>query len=199
MNKDLLIIFIKNPILGKVKSRLAATVGPEKALAIYHQLLHRTQKVTQNLPVDKALYYADFIPEKDSWDTAVYTKYLQVTGDLGQRMEQAFQQGFSDNYNRICIIGSDCFELSSEIIQQAFRRLEDKDVVIGPAEDGGYYLLGLTQHQPFLFQNKHWSTESVLLDTLQDVKAKNLSVTLLPTLTDVDEEKDLVTMQFVKS
>lgn len=195
MSKDLLIIFVKNPILGKVKTRLAATIGPEKALAIYHLLLHRTQAITHKLTCDKALYYADFIPAADNWDQVIYTKYLQSHGDLGERMEKAFQNGFAQHYNRICIIGSDCYELTSEIIQQAFRKLEENEVILGPSEDGGYYLLGLTNHQPFLFRNKLWSTETVLLETLRDVKAKGLSVALLPTLTDVDEEKDLSTMR----
>ncbi|GEO06770.1 hypothetical protein AAE02nite_44340 [Adhaeribacter aerolatus] len=198
MSKNLLIIFVKNPVIGKVKTRLAATIGPEKALAIYQQLLAHTREITYDLSCDKALYYADFLPAEDDWDSTVYTKYLQVDGDLGDRMSQAFQDGFTRQYNRICIIGSDCFELNAAIIQQAFQKLEAHDAVIGPSADGGYYLLGLTQPQPALFLNKHWSTDTVLRDTLWDLKAKGLTVTLLPTLTDVDEEKDLTTMLQVK-
>jgi uncharacterized protein len=189
--KELLIIFIKNPELGKVKTRLAATLGPEKALIIYNQLLSHTRKITEKLPLPQALYYSDFIPAKDSWDSQVFRKQVQSGSNLGERMLRAFQEGFNEGYNRICIIGSDCFELTSEIILNAFKKLEEHDVVIGPAEDGGYYLLGMQELQPYLFANKSWSTEAVLQQTLDEIKLKGLSVALLPTLTDVDEEKDL--------
>jgi uncharacterized protein len=189
--KELLIIFIKNPELGKVKTRLAATLGPEKALIIYNQLLSHTRKITEKLPLPQALYYSDFIPAKDSWDSQVFRKQVQSGSNLGERMLRAFQEGFNQGYNRICIIGSDCFELTSEIILNAFKKLEEHDVVIGPAEDGGYYLLGMQELQPYLFANKSWSTEAVLQQTLDEIKLKGLSVALLPTLTDVDEEKDL--------
>ena len=189
--KELLIIFIKNPELGKVKTRLAATLGPEKALIIYNQLLSHTRKITEKLPLPQALYYSDFIPAKDSWDSQVFRKQVQSGSNLGDRMLRAFQEGFNEGYNRICIIGSDCFELTSEIVLNAFKKLEEHDVVIGPAEDGGYYLLGMQELQPYLFANKSWSTEAVLQQTLDEIKLKGLSVALLPTLTDVDEEKDL--------
>jgi uncharacterized protein len=189
--KELLIIFIKNPELGKVKTRLAATLGPEKALIIYNQLLSHTREITEKLPLPQALYYSDFIPAKDSWDSQVFRKQVQSGSNLGDRMLRAFQEGFNEGYNRICIIGSDCFELTSEIILNAFKKLEEHDVVIGPAEDGGYYLLGMQELQPYLFANKSWSTEAVLQQTLDEIKLKGLSVALLPTLTDVDEEKDL--------
>jgi rSAM/selenodomain-associated transferase 1 len=195
MNKDLLIIFVRNPILGKVKTRLAATVGPEKALAVYRELLDRTRAVTINLNCDKALFYDGYIPAVDNWDSSVFAKHIQTGNILGERMQQAFQTGFANQYNRICIIGSDCYELTTKIIQQAFRALEKNEVVIGPSADGGYYLLGMTKPLPFLFIDKSWSTDSVLRQTLLDIKERGLSVALLPTLTDVDEEKDLPTMR----
>lgn len=194
MNNYSLIIFVKNPVLGKVKTRLAATIGAEKALGIYRQLLTRTQTITQSLPWTKALYYADFIPEHDQWDAAAYTKHLQSGPDLGTRMENAFAAGFAQRYQRICIIGSDCFQLTTAIIQEAFATLAHKDVVIGPAQDGGYYLLGMREPHPFLFKGITWSTASVLAETLQHAAANHLSVGLLPTLSDVDEEKDLITL-----
>ena len=191
MNKNSLIIFIKNPELGKAKTRIAATLGPGKALAIYKQLLTRTREITQDLPISLALYYSDFIPAADEWENHLYRKYRQTGFDLGERMQHAFQEQFNLGYNRVCIIGSDCYELTSEIILLAFKKLEIHDVVIGPAEDGGYYLLGLNEWQTFLFEGKTWSTDSVLQETLGDIKEKGITVSLLPTLTDVDEEKDL--------
>ncbi|MDB5263841.1 MAG: glycosyltransferase [Adhaeribacter sp.] len=191
MTKELLIIFIKNPVLGKAKTRLAATLGSEKALAIYHQLIIKTREITQNLPLSLALYYSDFIPDADDWDNPVYRKQVQSGADLGARMQQAFRDEFERGYNRICIIGSDCFELTSEIIINAFVKLEAQEVVLGPAQDGGYYLLGMQKLWPFLFNGKSWSTELVLKQTLADIQQQGLSVALLPLLTDIDEEKDL--------
>ena len=191
MQKELLLIFIKNPESGKAKSRLAATLGPVKALKIYKQLLYHTRKITEKLPVALALYYSDFIPVVDEWDNGLYIKQVQSGADLGEKMRRAFQEQFAQGYNRICIIGSDCFELTSDILLEAFAKLEEHDVVIGPAADGGYYLLGMKELQPNLFQGKSWSTDSVLQETLADIKQSGLSVALLPTLTDVDEEKDL--------
>ncbi|MBK0402441.1 TIGR04282 family arsenosugar biosynthesis glycosyltransferase [Adhaeribacter sp. BT258] len=186
-----LIIFIRNPELGKVKTRLAATVGNENALRIYEELLRFTQEITENLPVRKMLFYADKIAENDTWPTAVFEKFLQPPGDLGQKMEAAFGQAFSEGAKQVMIIGSDCYELSEGIINEAFEQLEKHDAVIGPAADGGYYLLGFSRLNPGVFQHKNWSTASVFQDTVQDLEKENFSYFVLPVLNDVDEEKDL--------
>ncbi|QNF35140.1 TIGR04282 family arsenosugar biosynthesis glycosyltransferase [Adhaeribacter swui] len=194
MNKKLLLIFVKNAVLGKVKSRLAATLGSEKALEIYQLLLQKTFEVTVALPVTKAVYYSDYVTE-DLFKPPYYEKYIQSEGDLGERMQNAFAQAFAAGYEQVCIIGSDCFELTESIIEQAFEKLAQNDVVIGPAVDGGYYLLGLKSMQESFFKNKNWSTDTVLEDTLNNVKTAGQTVALLPQLTDIDEEKDLVTIR----
>lgn len=194
MTKQLLIIFVKNAVAGKVKTRLAATIGPEKALAVYQILLQRTHDITISLPMAKAVYYSDFVAD-DNWNPLFYERRVQMGPDLGERMYRAFADGFAAGYEHICIIGSDCYELTREIIRQAFEKLEANDVVIGPAEDGGYYLLGLKCLNEALFTGKTWSTSSVLLDTLNNIKEAGQSVALLPELTDVDEEKDLRTIR----
>ena len=190
MSKKLLLIFVKNVVLGKVKTRLAATIGPEKALNIYQLLLKRTYEVTVALSVSKAVYYSDYTVE-DIFKPPYYEKHIQRGQDLGARMQHAFEQAFATGFDQVCIIGSDCYELTEDIIGQAFEKLARNDVVIGPAEDGGYYLLGMKKLHPALFTNKNWSTDSVLPDTLNNIKADGQSVALLPQLTDVDEEKDL--------
>ncbi|WP_026464674.1 TIGR04282 family arsenosugar biosynthesis glycosyltransferase [Adhaeribacter aquaticus] len=197
MTKNLLIIFVKNPELGKVKTRLAATVGNIEALRIYQLLLDRTRNITADLACDKIVYYAGFIPELDSWDKEIYQKTVQEGADLGIRMLHAFEQGFQAGYTRICIIGSDCYELTPSILDQAFEELQTKEVVIGPSTDGGYYLLGMNSLQPELFQNKNWSTATVLPETLETLQEKALAYGLLPVLTDIDEEKDLHTLNVV--
>lgn len=187
----LLIIFYRNPIAGKVKTRLAATVGDQKALEIYRKLALHTKEVTENLPFDKIVFYSESIDLKDMWPNASYSKSLQRGDDLGERMEKAFAAGFETGYASICIIGTDCYELTAECIRQAFTALESADAVIGPAHDGGYYLLGLKKPNPQIFQNKHWSTDRVYNDTVRDLESLGLRYVTLPKLKDVDTEDDL--------
>ena len=192
MNHDsLLMIFARNPELGKVKKRLAKTIGNEQALMIYVKLLEHTHAIADKVFADKAVFYSDRVQEFDILDYYKFPKFLQKGNALGERMERAFGQAFAQQYDKVVIIGSDCIELSSEIIEDALKALDDHNVVIGPAHDGGYYLLGMDRHYPHLFKNKMWSTEDVFLDTLLDIKKLKLSYSLLPTLNDVDEEKDL--------
>lgn len=191
MNKELLIIFYRNPELGKVKTRLAASIGDEKALAIYLKLSAHTRDVTENLTMDKALYYSDFTDREDNWSLTHFKKEIQTGRDLGERMRNAFASGFEQGYQKIVIIGTDCFELTPEIIKQSFERLDHHDTVIGPALDGGYYLLGMKKLIPEVFRNKAWSTESVCTETMKDFERLNLGYSLSPPLRDVDEVKDL--------
>ena len=191
MTDRLLIIFVKNPELGKVKSRLAATIGAQEALRVYNKLLDHTIAITKNLPVTKVVYYSEFIDTDDKWDGTLFKKQMQSKGDLGARMADAFQWGFHNGYKQVCIIGSDCFELTPETIMQTFRSLENHQVVIGPAEDGGYYLLGMNQFFERLFKNKRWSTDSVMADTVSDLKELGVDFSRLEMLKDVDIEQDL--------
>jgi uncharacterized protein len=187
-----LLIFYRNPQIGKVKTRLAKTVGDEKALAIYLHLATHTRAITQELECDKIVYYSDFVDTEDAWQNSSFEKKIQKKGkDLGEKMMDAFAKAFNTGYSSVCIIGTDCYELSSEIIDQAFQQLKTHDAVIGPAKDGGYYLLGMNKLISQLFQNKTWSTSSVANDTMNDFKRLGLSFAMLPSLTDVDEEKDL--------
>jgi len=191
----LLMIFVKNPELGKVKTRLAQSIGDEKALAVYNNLLNKTGKVSSTVRSDKAVFYSEFVDDDDFWNNYLYQKYIQEGDDLGDKMKNAFSLAFERGYNQVVIIGSDCPELTTAIIEQAFESLDEKDVTIGPALDGGYYLLGMSQLHKELFLNKQWSSENVLLDTLLDLKAKNISYELLETLSDVDYEADLASLK----
>lgn len=189
--ESLLIIFYKNPELGKVKTRLASSIGDAKAFSIYLLLAEHTRRITEHLGVHKVVFYSDYIDADDSWANNVYQKRLQLGMDLGERMANAFKFGFREGYKSICIIGTDCFELTGSIIGEAFRKLLTHDIVIGPANDGGYYLLGMNYLCHKLFENKKWSSNSVLADTLADTRMLGLTSWQLETLTDVDEEKDL--------
>lgn len=193
---NLLIIFVKNAIPGKVKTRLAKTMGEQKAMEVYQQLLKYTHQATHKLPMDKAVYYSDSIETGDIWDTGDYKKLVQEGSDLGKRMLNAFKAGFSKNYKKIIIIGSDCPEITSKIITEAFDALPQNNFVIGPTHDGGYYLLGMASLYAVLFKNKRWSSDEVLHDTLVDIRNMNGSYKLLKELTDIDREDDLLQVDF---
>ncbi|SEK80526.1 hypothetical protein SAMN04488008_102200 [Maribacter orientalis] len=188
-SNNLLLIFTRNPELGKGKRRLADTVGDESALKIYQFLLNHTVKITCNLYAEKIVYYSEEIWENDIWDNKRFGKKLQTGINLGARMANAFQEGFQNEFQKIIIIGSDMFDLSQEDIEQAFKALESNDFVVGPAEDGGYYLLGMKNYMPELFNNKDWGTETVLKDTLAHLKDKKIA--LLETRNDVDYYEDI--------
>lgn len=188
-----MIIFARNPVLGNVKTRLAQTIGDSKALEIYKKLLAHTAAITSNATYDKFVFYADSIQDSDSWDNKFYEKRLQRGNDLGDRMRYAFQELLSCGYGYVLIIGTDCYELTAEIIESGFRQLQDADAVIGPCQDGGYYLLGMKRLHESLFKNKSWSTASVCMDTVRDLQLAGLSYFLLPTLNDIDVEADLTT------
>ncbi len=189
MNKDLLLIFTRNPELGKVKTRLAAKVGDMAALDIYKFLLGHTRDITKNIRCTKHVYYTECIWENDLWDTALYGKRKQQGNDLGECMQHAFEAGFHEGFKNIIIIGSDMYDLNSDEIEDAFQKLRNNDFVIGPAEDGGYYLLGMKQLEPVLFSNKKWGKDTVLEDTLANLEGKKLYV--LAVKNDVDYFEDI--------
>lgn len=183
-------IFVRKPEWGKVKTRLAAAVGNDAALTIYQKLLQHTHSVTSVLKCDKYVYYAESGGENDPWQQG-YEKKLQVSGDLGERMKAAFAELFEKGYQKICIIGSDCFELTTALVETAFLQLNNHDVVIGPALDGGYYGLGMKDSLKDLFAGINWSTEQVLTQTKALVERQALSYWQLPVLPDVDTLADV--------
>jgi|SRR5690606_3188385 len=185
----LLIIFTRNPDLGKVKTRLAKRIGPEKALEVYQILLEKTARVTTAVSTDKWVYYTPMILEKDLWDTAYFDKKVQQGKDLGESMRNAFMDGFNAYYKRVVLIGSDLYQLASSDLVMAFEKLINHEVVFGPATDGGYYLIGLRRTFPDIFENKDWGENTVLRDTLQHFKSHD--VALLNQYNDIDIYDDL--------
>ncbi|MDB5271385.1 MAG: hypothetical protein JWP58_4425 [Hymenobacter sp.] len=190
-----LLVFARVPALGRVKSRLAAGVGEPAALAIYHELLAITHAAVVAAGVPATVWLADTAgptpTASEAREWAAHHAKCQPEGDLGTRMAAAFGAAFEAGAGRVSIIGTDCPGLRALHLSQAFALLETNDLVLGPATDGGYYLLGLRRPQPELFQNKAWSTDSVLADTLADAGRLGLRVALLPTLRDVDDADDL--------
>nr|WP_299339570.1 TIGR04282 family arsenosugar biosynthesis glycosyltransferase [Allomuricauda sp.] len=186
---NLLLIFTRNPELGKCKTRLASKIGDKAALEVYKFLLEHTVSFTKGLDIQKQVYYSEAIWGNDIWDNSVFQKRLQKGPDLGQKMLNAFSKGFASGFKKIVIIGSDMYDLSQSDLEEAYRVLDDNDFVIGPAEDGGYYLLGMTQLNPNLFENKSWGQDTVLRDTLNDLQQSD--VFLLQEKNDVDRYEDI--------
>ena len=186
-----LVIFVRNPISGQVKTRLAKDIGDERALEIYLQLLQHTLKITRGLSFRKFVYYADEVSDYDLWSVPGYTKRKQNGVDLGERMLNSFKELFNQGFTRIIIIGSDCLQLKTETIEEAVAVLESNSAVIGPARDGGYYLLGLTELYPDLFINKPWSTDQVFAKTIDDFNKQGISYAMLEELSDIDDITDL--------
>lgn len=188
VKKPLLLVFCKNPRLGKVKTRLAVSIGAEKALCVYKALLTKTAQVLSQLTLDIHLYYSEEIVTNDCFSDIVTEKKLQKGDDLGQRMANAFQEGFQ-SYDAIVIIGTDLWTLEQGDIINAFSALEKNQTVIGPSSDGGYYLLGLADFIPHLFEDKDWGSATVLGQTLENLNQND--VQLLTIKNDVDTYSDL--------
>ena len=184
-----LIIFVKNPLPGRVKTRLAATMGDDKALRVYLALLDRIRQVTMHLPYKKYLYYSDFMEELDEWPTAHYAKKVQHPGDLGERMSRAFAEVLPTCGSAV-IVGSDVPGITGGIIGEAFDKLTDCDFSIGGTEDGGYYLLGMSAYEPAVFQGVEWSTPEVFRQTMGIMEGLGKTCYQLPILPDIDHEED---------
>ena len=187
---SVLLIFIKNPRLGRVKTRLAQTVGDAEALRIYHLLLEKTRLAALAAPVQRWLFYSEKIERNDGWDAQYFFKKRQQGADLGVRMAAAFRQAFEAGATRAVIIGSDCPDVNGALLETAFAKLEQFDFVLGPSLDGGYYLLGMTAFDPVVFENIPWSTDTVQALTLERIQALGKTCFLLPELNDIDTAGD---------
>ena len=191
MDTPLLIIFTRNPERGKVKTRLAAATDDDFALGIHEKLLEITKKAAGTCGGDVAVYYSEHFPERDIFSGTGAAVFVQKGKDLGLRMLNAFRQAFLDGYKRVVLIGTDCPGLSAGILRDAFSLLEMNGAVIGPAEDGGYYLIGLRALLPELFTGKRWSTPHVCEEALDALENNGVNCALLPELRDIDTIEDL--------
>ncbi|MFS4417556.1 TIGR04282 family arsenosugar biosynthesis glycosyltransferase [Maribacter sp. 2307ULW6-5] len=188
-SKNLLLIFTRNTVLGKCKTRLAVHIGDRAALESYRLLLKHTLGITSRLHAHKVVYYSEEIPTDDIWPGTLFEKKVQQGADLGQRMANAFANGFDRGFEKIIVMGSDMLDLEQRDLEAAFGALEDHEVVLGPALDGGYYLLGMKQERPELFMHKDWGTDTVLEATLEDLK--DTKTALLQERNDIDRYEDI--------
>ena len=188
MKKEVVLVFEKNAILGQVKTRLASGMGELHALEIYKHLVQLTYSALEAVPVPVWTFFSDFIPE--STHPIVENSFVQQGRDLGERMSNAFALTFESGRDKVVLIGTDCPTLQSQHLLQAFDALNHSDLVLGPATDGGYYLIGMKSSAAYLFEGIAWSTSQVLSQTLHVASQQGLIVTLLPELDDIDTQED---------
>ncbi len=201
MDKSLLIIFVKNLVPGHVKTRLAEEIGIDGALDVYQYLVEHTAEITSELEVDKAVFYSEYVEIEDIWDDSKYKLLIQKGKTLGERMSNAFEKAFETGYKKVVIIGSDSIEISEKHLNEAFKQLDENEYVVGPAKDGGYYLLGMKGPSPDLFEGKKYGHDKVLKELLEEIAKTQKEFYLLDELSDIDTFQDLkdsdIDFQFV--
>jgi len=195
MTDALVIVFVKNIKLGTVKTRLAKTIGDIGAFEVYSELVKITEKATEKLDIDKRIYFSNAVVDT-KWKNDFKT--VQNGVDLGERMLNAFKEGFEVGYKKIVLIGSDLPDLNETYITKGIEALNENDVVFGPAEDGGYYLIGLSKIEESIFKNKPWSQPNLLKQTLQELQRLQITVSTLEPLNDIDTYEDLIASNFYK-
>jgi rSAM/selenodomain-associated transferase 1 len=190
-----LLFFIKNPEKGKVKTRLASAIGDKMAVRLYKRFL---LEMLFTLNRGTFLFYLCYSPESPvsdlkEWLGDQYLYMAQSGENLGERMKNGFVEAISMNFKRVILIGSDIPDLPLDFIEEAFASLLEKDAVIGPSFDGGYYLIGFKNEtfSPRVFERIHWSTESVFEKTLKILEQEGLAVHTLQPLRDIDTVEDL--------
>ena len=195
MDDRCLLFFIKNPEKGKVKTRLASAIGGEMAVKLYKRFL---LEMLFTLNRGTFLFYLCYSPESPlsdlrDWLGDQYLYMPQSGENLGERMKNGFAEAISMNFRRVVLIGSDIPDLPLAFIEEAFTSLREKDVVIGPSFDGGYYLIGFKDKtfSARAFEGIHWSTESVFEKTIKVLKQEGLTVHTLRPLRDIDTVEDL--------
>jgi rSAM/selenodomain-associated transferase 1 len=193
---DRLIIFTRYPEPGKAKTRLIPALGAEAAAELHRQMtqwtLAQVKLLQQSHPLTIEVWFAGGdLAHMQTWLGEDLQYQPQPEGDLGERIAQAFQIAFNQGVRATAIVGTDCPELTTALLSEAFQALQQTDLVLGPATDGGYYLIGLRRFVPDLFRAIAWSTERVFQQTVEIANHLSLSLTCLPTLTDVDRPEDL--------
>ncbi len=197
--QNALICFIKFPEPGHVKTRLAAALGAVPAASLYEAMVERV--ITEVYPLendyDLFLFYDDShsVERFRGWLGESWSFRPQAKGDLGVRLEAATRWAFEADYERVAVIGSDCLGMDQVFVEKAFKALRKNDVVLGPSSDGGYYLIGMRAHSPWLFEGIEWSTPTVFETTVDKVEVRDLALKKLEVRIDVDTIEDLIALK----
>jgi rSAM/selenodomain-associated transferase 1 len=194
--QEQLIVFTRYPEPGKTKTRLAHTLGEQGAADLHRNLAERTLSMVLQLQQMRAVEVKVYFEGGDlqlmeKWLGPGFIYQPQENGDLGERLVGACSDAFKQGHKRVVVIGSDCPDLTTTHIEQAFKALYHKDLVLGPATDGGYYLIGMNRENKSLFTQIPWSTEAVMASTLKAGEKLALAIETLETLSDVDRPEDL--------
>lgn len=180
-------IFLKEPVPGKVKTRIADTVGDQKACDIYKSLVaHQVHHLPPNIPV--FIHYHGSEEIMRAWlKQENFSFRLQCNGNLGERLDYAHKSILgSGQFTAMLSLGGDCPYITQDVIEEALSELKSHDIVLGPAKDGGYYLIGMKKYHPNCFTNITWSSEKVLSETIKNIEQSNLTFSLLKELEDID-------------
>jgi len=193
---DILIIFTRFPQPGTTKTRLGQQIGAEAAADCQRQMTEhivaQARTLTQHQAIDLQIHYHGAEPgEMAAWLGDDLTYYHQANGDIGQRMAAGFSIAWQRRDAKVILIGSDCPDISYDILTTGFKILARADLVLGPAQDGGYYLIGMTRPHPELFNNIAWGTRQVMSQTLDIAADHKLIVKQVITLHDIDRPEDL--------
>ena len=197
---ETLVIFSRYPQPGKTKTRLIPALGTEGAAKLQQQMTEHTLNTAKQLLAVRNLkvevhFTGGSEAQMAQWLGKDLQYVAQASGDLGYRMRSAFERAFKLGQRRVVIIGIDCPDLDRQILNSAFDALSDRDLILGSAEDGGYYLIGLSKLVPQLFENIAWGSDRVLEDTTAIAKSLQLNLDYLTTLADVDRPEDLCIWQ----
>ncbi|WP_036478291.1 TIGR04282 family arsenosugar biosynthesis glycosyltransferase [Myxosarcina sp. GI1] len=201
---ETLIIFSRYPEAGKTKTRMIPALGAEGAAELQKAMTEHTlatvRKLSKFRSINLEIHFAGGNERLMSeWLGNEFDYYPQVAGDLGQKMRSAFDRAFKRDSDRVVTIGIDCPDIDTSILSEAFEALKRRDLVLGIAEDGGYYLIGLNRTIPQLFVNIDWGTDRVLAQTKKTAASLGLNIGYLPVLIDVDRPEDLFVWQKYKN
>ena len=197
MISEKLIIFTRYPEPGKTKTRLIPVLGKAGAANLHRLMAQRTIARALSLQKSRRLsveihHTGGSQQQMQDWLGTDLIYQNQIDGDLGARMTAAFQNSFDSGVDKVAIVGTDCPDLKAEILAQAFDELSDRDLVLGPAKDGGYYLIGLRRSIPELFDGINWGTSEVFASTRAIAQNLGLNIAVLPILADIDRPEDLL-------
>ncbi len=194
-SKNCVLFFVKYPVPGRVKTRLAEQIGQDAAADLYRNFVTDILATLKSLDANFQIVFAlgDSQDQFQQWLGKEYSYIPQAGQDLGQRMKNAFLQAFSGGFNRVVVIGSDSPDLPEEYLELAYPALDMNDVVIGPSSDGGYYLIGFTRNSflPEAFEQISWSSDKVFEQTIDILQQHKQKLYLLPQWHDVDTLVDL--------
>jgi len=191
-----LIVFTRYPKPGETKTRMIPELGPNGAARLQRCLTEHTLKWVSKLKARKGVSVQI---QYDGAKLSLFTEWLggdwsyrpQVDGDLGRRMSKAFQSAFDEGFERVIIVGIDCPGITAQLVLKAFEALNENDIVLGPANDGGYYMIGMSRMQPSVFDGPDWGTSGVFAETLRIAGNNGMSVHILEYLDDIDRPEDI--------